>query len=264
VLAGIRRFRIRQFAWRLCYGLLASRVPSPDWAFMNYGFAPLEPGPALPLAASDEPDRLCIQLYQHVVGAVAVEDLDMLEVGSGRGGGAFYVSRYLRPRSVTGLDLSPEAVDLCNRHRQAPGLVFTRGDAQAMPFPDGSFDAVINVESSHCYPSMDTFLAEVHRVLRPGGSFLFADLRSRDGLDALHRQFAASRLGLEREVEITANVLTALRMDNDRKVRLIQELIPRPFRRPFAAFAGIEGTTNYVGFENGSLRYVSAHLTKPK
>ena len=58
-------------------------------------------------------------------------------------------------------------------------------------------------------------------------------------------------------------MLTALRMDNDRKVRLIQELIPRPFRRPFAAFAGIEGTTNYVGFANGSLRYVSAHLTKP-
>ena len=159
-----------RFAWRLCYGLLASRVPSPDWAFMNYGFAPLEPGPALPLAASDEPDRHCIQLYQHVVGAVAVQDLDVLEVGSGRGGGAFYVSRYLRPRSVTGLDLSPEAVDLCNRHRKAPGLVFTRGDAQAMPFPDDSFDAVVNVESSHCYPSMDAFLAEVDRVLRPGGS----------------------------------------------------------------------------------------------
>jgi ubiquinone/menaquinone biosynthesis C-methylase UbiE len=162
--------RARQLAWRVCYGLLASRVPSPDWAFMNYGYAPLEPGPTLPLAASDEPDRLCIQLYQHVVEAAAVQDKDVLEVGSGRGGGASYMSRYLRPRTVTGLDLSQEAVDLCNRHRQAPGLTFTCGDAQSMPFPAGSFDAVVNIESSHCYPSMDTFLAEVHRVLRPGGS----------------------------------------------------------------------------------------------
>jgi ubiquinone/menaquinone biosynthesis C-methylase UbiE len=49
-----------------------------------------------------------------------------------------------------------------------------------MPFPDASFDAVINVESSHCYPSMGRFLSEVHRVLRPRGSLLFADLRTSD------------------------------------------------------------------------------------
>jgi SAM-dependent methyltransferase len=229
---------------------------------MNYGFAPLQPVPALRLAASDESDRLCIQLYQHALGAVVVRDKDVLEVGSGRGGGASYVGRYLRPLSVTGLDLSQEAVDLCNRHRKAPGLAFLCGDAQSMPFPDRSFDTVLNIESSHCYPSMGRFLAEVHRVLRPGGSFLFADLRSCDRLDALHRQFEASPLHLEREDDITANVLTALRVDNDRKSQLIQTLIPRPFRRPFRAFAGIEGTMNYVGFENGRLRYVSAHLTR--
>jgi SAM-dependent methyltransferase len=229
---------------------------------MNYGYAPLEPAPALQLEAPDEPDRLCIQLYQHALGAVVLREKDVLEVGSGRGGGASYVSRYLRPLSVTGLDFSQQAVDLCNRHRKAPGLAFTCGDAQAMPFPDSSFDAVLNIESSHCYPSMGKFLAEVHRVLRLGGSFLFADLRSCDGLGTLHRQFEASPLTLEREDDITANVLTALRVDNDRKLQLIQNLIPWPFRRPFRAFAGIEGTTNYVGFENGKLRYVSAHLTK--
>jgi SAM-dependent methyltransferase len=40
-----------------------------------------------------------------------------------------------------------------------------------------SFDAVINVEASHCYPSLPRFLAEVARVLRPGGHFLYADVR---------------------------------------------------------------------------------------
>ena len=229
---------------------------------MNYGYAPLEPAPPLRLEVEDEPDRLCIQLYRHAVGAVDLDEKDVLEVGSGRGGGASYLSRYFRPRSVTGLDFSQEAVDLCNRYRTAPGLRFTQGDAQLMPFPDSSFDAVINIESSHCYPSMEEFLSEVHRVLGPGGSFLFADLRRSDGLDALHRQFEASFLNLEREDDITANVLTALRVDNDRKEQLIQDLIPWPFRRPFRAFAGIEGTMNYAGFENGKLRYVSAHLTK--
>ena len=229
---------------------------------MNYGYAPLEPAALPRLETSDEPDRLCIQLYQHAVGAVVLPEKDVLEVGSRRGGGASHVSRYLRPFSVTGLDFSQRAVNLCHRHRKAPGLAFTCGDAQSMPFPDSSFDAVINIESSHCYPSMGNFLSEVHRVLRPGGSFLFADLRSCGGLDALHRQFGTSPLNLEREDDITANVLAALRVDNDRKLQLIQNLIPWPFRRTFGAFAGIEGTTNYVGFENGKLRYVSAHLTK--
>jgi SAM-dependent methyltransferase len=229
---------------------------------MNYGYAPLEPAPALPLDPEDEPDRLCIQLYQHAVGAVDLRGTDALEVGSGRGGGASYVSRYLQPRSVTGLDFSPEAVDLCHRNRKSPGLSFTRGDAQAMPFPDGSFDAVINIESSHCYPSMERFLSEVRRVLRPGGSFLFADLRPRDGLENLRGQFHASQLILVEENEITANVLMALRLDNDRKLQLIQDLIPWPFRRPFRAFAGIEGTRNYNGFADGRLVYVSAHLIR--
>ena len=71
-----------------------------------------------------------------------------------------------------------------------------------------------------------------------------------------------SPLELDREDDITANILLALRIDNDRKLQLIHDLIPWLFWRPFRAFAGIEGTTNYVGFENGRLRYVSAHLAK--
>ena len=54
---------------------------------------------------------------------------------------------------------------------------FVHGDAEKLPFPDQSFDAVINVESSGAYPHFSRFLAEVARVLRPGGHFLYADLR---------------------------------------------------------------------------------------
>jgi ubiquinone/menaquinone biosynthesis C-methylase UbiE len=92
------------------------------------------------------------------------------------------------------------------------------GDAQAMPFHASSFDAVVNIESSHCYESMDTFLAEVCRVLRPGGRFLFADLRSLDGVKTLREQFNACDLTVEKETDITANVLTALQLDNARSL----------------------------------------------
>jgi SAM-dependent methyltransferase len=142
-------------------------------------------------------------------------------------------------------------------------LTFTQGDALAMPFPNASFDAVVNVESSHCYSSMSTFLAEVSRVLRPGGSFCFADLRDLAGVESLEDQFRASGLIVVEQADITAGVLEALRLDNERKLGLIDDLIPRVFHRPFRAFAGIQGTVNYDGFVAGRLRYLTARLTKP-
>ena len=174
-------------------------------------------------------------------------------MGSGPGGGASYISRYLQPRSMTGMDFSQQAVDLCNRHQLKPGLAFVCGDAQSMPFPATSFDAVVNIESSHCYESMDTFLSEVRRVLRPGGRFFFADLRNMDGVNTLREQFNACGLTVEKQSDITTNVLAALQLDNARKLELINAFIPRAFHRPFRVFAGITGTRNYAGLENGDV-----------
>ena len=230
---------------------------------MNYGYAPTPVDVSTPpLRSSDERDRLCIQLYSHAISHCDLRGKDVLEVGSGRGGGASYISRYLQPRSMTGMDFSQEAVDFCNRHRHALGLVFVCGDAQSMPFPASTFDAVVNIESSHCYESMDTFLSEVYRVLRPGGRFFFADLRSIDGVNTLREQFNACGLTVEKQTDITTNVLTALQLDNARKLELIDALIPRVFHRPFRAFAGIAGTRNHAGLESGKLRYLSAQLAK--
>jgi len=256
--------RLRQLAWRACYELLAARVQRPEWAFMNYGYAPLDASaPPLPLDPADEVDRLCVQLYAHTLEGVDVTGADVLEVGSGRGGGASWVARSLGPRSTTGLDFSAAAVGLSRRDRPGPGLRFVRGDAQAMPFPDASFDVVVNVESSHCYGSVEAFVAEVHRVLRPGGTFVWADLRSALDVGATRAQLTSSGLVPVRERDITAEVLHALRLDDARKAALVRAWIPRPFHRVFRPFAGLEGTRNHEGFADGSLRYLSARLVRP-
>jgi ubiquinone/menaquinone biosynthesis C-methylase UbiE len=254
---------MRQVVWRAIYEVLAARVRRPEWSFMNYGYASRAPDDALlVLERRDEADRSCIALYRHAVAGAELAGKDVLEVGCGRGGGASYVSRYLGPRSVTGLDFSRAAVALCQATRAAPGLSFVVGDAQAMPFPDGSFDAVTNIESSHCYASMEAFLAEVSRVLRPGGDFLWADLRDRDKVDAVGRQLEESGLRLRELRDITANVLSALRGDNERKIALMDAWIPRAFHRVFRGFAGLEGTKNFAEFESGQKRYLSAWLVK--
>jgi len=236
-----------------------------DMIFMNYGWASLDPADqSLTLQPEDEPNRYCIQLYHQVASAVDLHGQDVLEVGSGRGGGSSYIARYLGPRSMTGLDFSPKAIEFCQRHYDVPGLHFVRGSAEDLDFADESFDAVVNVESSHCYPSMERFLAGVHRVLKPGGHFLYTDHRRRERVDLLRQQLEESALTLLHEEDIGANVVRALELDNARKQALIHSKVPRPLRGFFNEFAGMEGTnTSYARLSSGASRYLRFVLRKP-
>ena len=101
---------------------------------------------------------------------------------------------------MVGLDLAERAVAHCNATHGRDRLDFRAGDAENLPFADGSFDAVLNVESSHCYPDITKFFAEVARVLRPGGYLLMADLRPSENtedfsaVDELRGQIEAAGL----------------------------------------------------------------------
>lgn len=254
--------RFKRFLWRRWYQYLAG-YQLREWRFMNYGFAPLdEAGQPLSLQPADEPNRSSIQLYHHVAGAVSLEGLDVLEVGCGRGGGASYVKRYLRPQQMTGVDFSAKAVRFCQANHHVEGLSFVQGDAESLPFADESFDAVLNVESSHCYGSMPAFLRQVHRVLRPGGHFLFADLRMATDLDRLQEQLLASGLTIVEREEITDRVLAALRSDSERKLTLIEKSVPKRLLPAFRQFAAVEGSETYEAFRTGAMVYVRYVLGK--
>jgi SAM-dependent methyltransferase len=155
---------------------LGTRQFGDDVVFFNFGYEE-DPPMGLPLSPSDEPDRYCIQLYHVTASQTDLTGKRLLEVSCGAGGGASYIMRNLGPASYTGLDLNPASIDMCRERHRLRGLDFVRGNAQNLPFPDQTFDAVINVEASHQYPDFPRFLDEVARVLRPGGHFMYADSR---------------------------------------------------------------------------------------
>ena len=130
---------------------------------------------------------------------------NVLEIGSGRGGGAMHVLKYLKPETIVGIDISKEAIRLCDSFYKAPGLSFMIGDSENLPFKNNTFDVVINVESSHCYGNIPQFLSEVQRVLNPNGFFLWADFRTRNEMDMVFNLFSNSGLALIREKNITKN-----------------------------------------------------------
>jgi SAM-dependent methyltransferase len=255
--------RLKRWMWRLWYDLLAYTCRDPTWTFMNFGYRHSDPAiEVLPLLPEDEPDRSAIQLYHHVLGGVDLNGRDVLEMGCGRGGGCWYISRYCAPRTVTGLDLSQRTIAHCSRRYAGASLSFRQGEAESMPFADEAFDVVINVESSHCYLSMQRAISEVCRVLRASGHFVLADLRPAEEIPALREQLCSAGLRLVRQEIITENVLAALDDDHERKRALINEKIPRLIRAQFQQFAGLRDSPIYQAIRERRAEYVSYVLRK--
>ena len=203
-----------EFTYFLAFNRLVSKffyriqtrlVAADDVVFLNIGYEE-DPPMALPLAESDEPNRFHIQLYHRIATQADLSGKRVLEVGCGHGGGASYLMRTLRPASYTGLDLNRAGIAFCRKRHNLLGVDFVHGDAEKLPFPDQSFDAVINVESSAAYPHFSRFLAEVARVLRPGGHFLYADLRPRDSIAEWEAALAGAPMRMLSHEDINAQV----------------------------------------------------------
>lgn len=253
--------RLRQILWRWVYNKIAYRDTSGKFVFMNYGYND-EKDKNLPLSEQEEPFRYYIQLYNHVVKDINLHDKDIIEVGCGRGGGGAFLLRHKNPRSNLGIDLSEKAVEWCKRHFQFVNGSWKQGLADALPVSDNSFDVVINVESSHCYPSMDKFLGEVKRVLRPNGYLAFCDIRRFSGVEKLDANIFASGLHVIKQWEITSQVLSALNQVSHTRDSQIKSVFPALFQGAIRDFAAVKDTAIYNMLKNGEMKYLCYLLQK--
>jgi arsenite methyltransferase len=117
--------------------------------------------------------RAAIELLDPQVGE------DVLDIGSGPGHLACEIAQLVGPRgAVHGVDPSTSMLAIAARRRageHAAPVRFGTGDALALPFPDGSFDAVTATQVYEYVADMPAALAEARRVLRQGGRLLILD-----------------------------------------------------------------------------------------
>jgi len=253
---------VRKAIWQLWYPYLTRRLRSEEVLFLNYAFE-TDPPVGLKLDPADEPNRACIQLYHHVATQVDLQGKNVLEVSCGHGGGASWLTRTLHPASYTGLDLNPTGIAFCKKRHQVPGLRFVQGDAQSLSFPPQTFDAVINVEASHCYPDFPGFLSKVARVLKTGGHFLYADFRFRDQWAEWEQAIAQAPLDIVQTRDIRPEVLRGMETNAARSEALICQRLPKFLHSLGRDFAGLPGARVYEALKSGELSYRSWCFRKP-
>lgn len=104
----------------------------------------------------------------------------LLDIGCGTGTLALMAQRRYPDAEVVGVDGDPVILDIARRKaaREGVALPFDEGMSYALPYPDASFDAVTSMLMLHhlTHDQQARTLAEVWRVLRPGGRFVIADL----------------------------------------------------------------------------------------
>ncbi len=98
----------------------------------------------------------------------------VLDVGCGTGVVAITAARV--GAKTTGLDLTPELLEQARQSAAVAGVTvaWNEGDAEALPFPDASFDIVLSQFGHMFAPRPDATTREMLRVLRPGGLIAFA------------------------------------------------------------------------------------------
>lgn len=118
------------------------------------------------------PGRYYQPAYHHIAAAVGPQEGAFLDVGCGPGWLAIHVAAGKPELDAVGIDHSPQMVQAAKRNQGTRlNVSFREMSAERIVFPDHTFDAAAAVQSAHHWTQPATILAEVHRVLKPGGCF---------------------------------------------------------------------------------------------
>ena len=190
------------------YKLANKMLYNSEITFMNHGYY-------IPESMNSNQENLYLQLFD----GIDLTNVNILDVGCGRGGGLKLISEKLNASYAAGVDISPDNIEFCKKHH-SNGIDFFLGDAESLPFANETFDIVMNVESAHCYPNYDIFLQEVARVLKPGGFFLSTDIVTDGSEDEVYYSNISKIKEIKNvfeisEKDITDGVLFSCKIDSE-------------------------------------------------
>lgn len=124
------------------------------------------------LLAEEYDEYTTEHLHRYAAAASLSMGKKVLDIASGEGYGSNLLAKYAN--SVVGVDISVEAVEHANRKYKQPNLEFRVGSTDQIPMSDNSLDVVVSFETLEHHNRHEQMLAEITRVLRPGGLLIMS------------------------------------------------------------------------------------------
>jgi len=112
-----------------------------------------------------------------------------VDLACGTGDVAFLLAGRYPGGVITGVDLSAPMLAIARERNRFANVRFERGDLCDLPFPDGSADVVTGSYALRNAPDLRKAIAEVHRVLSPGGVGAFLDFSNPESPPLRHLQY---------------------------------------------------------------------------
>jgi SAM-dependent methyltransferase len=215
-----------------------------------------------------EPGIVALHLKRYEFALPHCESADVLDAGCGVGYGSALLAS--RARRVVGVDRANDAIAYARRRYGAPNVDFREADLLSLDLPDASFDVVCSFEVIEHLQEQERFVAEVARVLRPGGAFLVSTPQAERTTDRPDNPFHERELSASDFAALLSSRFSDVELYGQRRLqtarhRALQRLDVLGLRRrlPFlrrasARLTGTPPTTDLtaddVVIERGELR----------
>lgn len=175
---------------------VAQRFMQAAWVVSIYESRLWRKGPAFSFLAGIDFDS---EFSAVLESAAPSPDSDILDIACGSGLYTRPLARKVPRGSVVGLDLSRAMLSYAAKRAKKEGLSnasFVRASALALPFAEGSFDAVNLCGALHLFPDPALAVSEAGRVLKPGGRFTVAAVGEGGGIIPAVQSAVASLMGI--------------------------------------------------------------------
>jgi len=140
--------------------------------------------------------KVALQAVRRLANLNILPKQTYLDVGCGNGAAAFGIAAEY-DLNVTGIDIDPEQIYIAQQRAPRLGSIrFLVGDAACLPFEDAAFDLVATQKTTHHMRNWEAALAEIVRVLKPGGYFIYSDLVAPGWIASLARVISTDWDGL--------------------------------------------------------------------
>ncbi len=215
-------------------------------SFLNLGYADVD---VKKTEEGESPfyklNQTSIRLLYELIGDNSLDGHRVLEVGCGRGGSLAELDEKFQSKLLVGLDLCFENVYHCSKVHKLKKGFFCEGDAEKLPFRSNTFDDIVNIESSHSYPDIESFYREVYRVLVNGGLFFYTDIMSVEKFMQCEALLIKIGFQMLTNRDITANVLKACEEKAKKRATVFKKVNMKNDMSLLEDFLGVPGSDIY-------------------